>query len=294
MKILLAVDDSQYSRYAAAQTAKLALNAWADVTILGSCGPSGGKGAGQGRGCPGEDVPLLESLHQYQAMFLEEGTSENNPYRARQESREWVPTGKGTWEELEVMRGARKNLRLILRQGGVSQVLAEDAAADYDLIVLGYGPKGESLPETMRGGLQKIIENARASVLLVKQDQPIRNLLVCLDTSEVPQRSMEIINLIAYIHQASLQILGVMREGWLEIEVDKAVYNLHRYFASNQSEVITSFTEHSELLPFVSKKARSDLLVLWRGKHSIVRKLFPQKWLNDLVGKSQTSVLVLR
>lgn len=294
MKILLAVDDSQYSNYAAAKTAKLALNAWADVTILGGFTETNSKNSKDECVCPPDDGSLMESLHVYREMFLAQAPAQDNPYAAQKESTEWLPVGKGVWEEFRVLHGARKNLRLRLRRGDISQVLEEDAAEDYDLIVLGYGPHGESMPGTSREGMQKIIENARASVLLVKQDLAIRNVVVCLDTSEVPQRSVEMINLIATIHGASLELFGVTREGWIEIAVDKTLHDLHRYFAASQDQVSTRFTDHAGLLPFLSNEVKLDLLVLWRGKHSILRSLFPKKWLSDLVHKSQTSVLVLR
>lgn len=146
----------------------------------------------------------------------------------------------------------------------------------------------------MPGVLQKIVENARASVLLVKQDQDIRKLVCCLDTSEVPQRSLEMINLIATIHDATLELLGVTREGWIKIDVDEKLSRLGDYFLSNQSQVMTGFREDSSLEPFVSHEARPDLLVLWRGKQSILTNLFPKKWLSELVDKSLFSVLVLR
>lgn len=293
MKILLAVDDSLYSRYAAGETAKLALNAWADVTILGNCPKSNGDGSGESA-CPPGEGPLVDIMHAYQQMFLEQGPPEDNPYRPQQESLEWVALDKGLWEEMRVLRGARKRLRVRLRQDEVNQVLAEDAEDDYDLIVLGCGPHGENLAGASPGVLQKIVENARASVLLVKQDQDIHSLVCCLDTAEVPQRSLEMINLIATIHGATLELLGVTREGWLKIEVDEKLSKLWRYFAPNQTQVMTGFKEHAKLEPFVSHEARPDLLVLWRGKQSILSSLFPKKWLSDLVGKSQSSVLVLR
>lgn len=286
MKILLAVDEGLYSRYAAAETAKLALNSWADVTILGLCGPGGESGPSVG----GE---LLEALHSYRQMFLDQGSPENNPYLTDTESTEWVPVGKDLWEELRVLRGGRKRLRVCVRPGDANQVLIEDASEDYDLIVLGCGPQGESLA----GGaatLQKIVENPRASVLLVKQDHDIHKLFCCLDNHDVPQRSLEMINLLATIHDAELELVGVMREGWIKIEVDQELSKLGRYFFSNQSQVRTGFKEHATLEPFVSQEARPDLLVLWRGKQSILNSLFPKKWLKDLVDKSASSVLVLR
>ncbi len=288
MKILLAVDEGLYSRHAAAETARLALNAWADVTILGL-----GARAGDNGGLPGGGA-LLDAMHACQRMFLEQGPPENNPYLAQQETREWVALDREAWEEFRVLRGARKRLRLRLRQGDASQVLAEDASDDYDLIVLGCGPQGESLAGDSPGALQKIVENPRASVLLVKQDQAIKKLFCCLDNYDVPQRSLEMINLLATIHDAALELVGVTREGWIKIEIDQELSKLGRYFFGNQGQVKTGFREHATLEPFVSEQARADLLVLWRGKQSILTSLFPKKWLGDLVGKSQSSVLVLR
>ncbi|MCB2185137.1 MAG: universal stress protein [Deltaproteobacteria bacterium] len=295
MKILLAVDDSVYSRYAAAEAVKLACNAWADVTILGLCDKK--KTPAEGPGCPPDAGPWQKGLTAFEQMFREQGPPDDNPYIPLEESLEWVEVSKGVWEEFRVLRGVRKDLRVRLRAGDGAQVLIEDTTADYDLIVLGCGPGGESLagPGPGNATLQKIVENSRASVLLVKQDQDIHKIVCCLDNSEVPQANLEMINLLATIHQATLELLGLTREGWIQIEVDNKLSNLWRYFSTTQSQqVVTGFKEHSKLEPFVSNQARPDLLVLWRGKQSILNTLFPKKWLGDLLTKSQSSVLVLR
>ena len=292
MKILLAVDDSLYSRYAAQEAARLAFNAWADVTILGLCGPD--SWAGQTGGCPPGQGPTTQVMAGYQEMFFGHGPREENPYIPNRQSLEWVEMGPGVWEELTVIRGARKNLKLRLRQGGSSQVLAEDAADDYDILVLGCGPNGQSLAGAGEGALQKLLEGARASTLLIKQDQAIAKIICCLDDSEVPQRSLEMINLLATIHGASLELLGVTREGWLKVDVDSKLSGLSRYFGTNQDKVRTGFKEHSQLAPFVAQEARPDLLVLWRGRQSVLSSLFPRKWLGEMVAKSQSSMLVLR
>lgn len=291
MKILLAVDQSLYSRYAAREAVELAFNSRAEVTIMGLADANGGQDAA---GPVPLDGRLGELMASYRDLFLQHGPADENPYIPRQAAHEWLQVAPGAWEELTVLRGAQKRLRTMVRRGSIGQILDEDAADDYDLIVLGCGPAGVSLGGASVGPLMKLVEDARASVLLVKQDQAIAKIVCCLDRWEVPHSSLEMINQMATIHGASLELLGITREGWLRMEVDSKLSGLWSYFDSSQDKVVAGFKEHSELQAFVSNEARPDLLVLWRGEKSLLNRLFPKKWLGELVGKSQSSVLILR
>ncbi len=291
MKILLAVDDSLYSRYAADEVVSLAFNSRAEVSILGLSNGNGGQ-SGKAGELPQSNLALL--MESYRNMFLRHQPSDENPYTPNQAAQEWLQIDKGVWEELMVLQGAQKRLRTLVRRGDAGQVLAEDAADDYDLIVLGCGPQGQNLGGSSLGPLMKIIEDARASVLLVKEDQAIHKIVCCLDRTEVPQSSLEMINQMATIHGADLELLGITREGWLRVEVDSKLTGLWSYFDASQEKVMTGFKEHSELQPFVSNESRPDLLVIWRGEKSLLKRLLPPKWFAGLVAQSQSSILILR
>lgn len=284
MKILLAVDDSLYSRYAAEEAIDVAFNSRAEVSILGLNNGNGGA----------PQPELTQLMDVYRNKFLSHQPEDENPYSPNRTATEWLEVRPGVWEELLVLQGAQKRLRTLVRKGDVSQILAEDAGDDYDLIVLGCGPTGQSLGGAAVGPLMKVIEDARASVLLVKEDQTINKIVCCLDRTDVPQSSLEMINQMATIHAANLELLGITREGWLQMEVDSQLTGLWNYFDSSQEKVVTGFKEHGELRDFVSNEARPDLLVVWRGEKSLMKRLFPKKWLSELVAQSQSSILILR
>lgn len=192
-----------------------------------------------------------------------------------------------------MVEGPQKRLRVRALRGGACHILAEDAREEYDLIALGSGPQGQSMGGASSQALLKIIETARASVLLVKQDLPIHKMVCLLDRGSVSQRSLAMINQLATIHGASLELLGITRQGWLQIDVDTRLSTLWRYFKSFQNGVMAGFKEHGDLLDFVSQKSRPDLVVMWRGSQSILNRLFPSKWLGELVTLSQSSMLIL-
>ncbi|MCG2773016.1 MAG: hypothetical protein L6277_13125, partial [Desulfobacterales bacterium] len=89
MKILFAGDEHPYSAFALQEVIRLALNTWADVTLLAvSAAPAGRDLQGYGDLAP--DQPLPRVLNRYRETFLKAAGEEESPYAPEKWQYEWV------------------------------------------------------------------------------------------------------------------------------------------------------------------------------------------------------------
>ncbi len=230
MQILFAADEQPYSAYALKEVTRLALNTWADVTILGVA-PGLDPEAG-----PEPEQPLVQALERYREAFLQ-GAEEGGlaPYKASNFRQEWVPLRGGRWEEMLVARGAKKDLKVVLRTGTeAAEIMAEAREAESDLIVLGCS-KGE---QCLWGGRnpvpQRVVNDADCSVLLVKEEQPVTRIIACLDQSYISQDSLEMINQVATLYGAELELIGLGSEGALKKDVYRRLIEIGDYYEDRQ------------------------------------------------------------
>ena len=129
--------------------------------------------------------------------------------------------------------------------------------------------------------------------LLVKEDQPITRILAGLDQGYISQESLEMINQMVTIHGAELEFIGLSQQGGM----NKEVYTrLSRSATTSDREVkvSTRLTDIAEFEDFLGKEVGQDLLALWMGKKSLLRRFFPRDWVGRIVSKCQTSVLIMR
>jgi nucleotide-binding universal stress UspA family protein len=284
MKILFAADEQPYSAYALKEVTRLALNTWADVAILGVAAVP-----------PEPEQPLLQALHQYREGFLQSAEAGLAPYSLTNHCYEWVPLKGGRWEEMLVARGRKKDLKVLFRVGAEAQeILAEAREEESDLIILGCS-KGE---QCLWGGRspvpQRVVNDADCSVLLVKEEQPITRILACLDQSYISQDSLEMINQMATLHGAQLELIGLSSEGGMKKDVYRRLIEIGDYYEDRQIQVSTRLTEIAEFENTVAGELKQDLLALWMGKKSLLDRFFPRDWAGRFVGKCPTSVLVMR
>jgi nucleotide-binding universal stress UspA family protein len=289
MKILFAADEQPYSAYALTEVTRLALNTWADVTIVGVTA------SGVPELNTESDQPLLAALHRYRESFLENAEEGLAPYALGNYHYEWVPLRGGRWEEMLVARGAKKDLKVLLRAGAAAQeILTEARDQESDLIVLGCA-KGEQCLWGDRSPVpQRVVSDADCSVLLVKEEQPITKIVACLDQSYISQDSLEMINQIATIHGAQLELIGLSSEGGLKKDVYRRLIEIGDYYEDRQIKVATRLTEVAEFENTVARELQQDLLALWMGKKSLLDRFFPRDWVGRFVGKCPSSVLVMR
>jgi nucleotide-binding universal stress UspA family protein len=288
MKILFAGDENPYSAYALNEVIRLATNTWADVTLLAVA-------PGETSAKPGEDHALAQALHGYRENFLASAGGEGSPYTVGVPRLEWIPLKGGQWEELLVTRGAKKDVKVRLRLGNEAQeILTEARDEESDLIVLGCTKGAQCLWQGSAPLPQKVVNDAGCSVLLVKEEQPISRILACLDQSYISQDSLEMINQMATIHGAQLELIGLSQGGDMKKDVYRRLIEIGDYYEDRQIKVTTRLTEIADFENFIDKELQQDLLALFMGKKSLLDRFFPRDWAGRFVSKCQTSVLVMR
>jgi nucleotide-binding universal stress UspA family protein len=286
MKILFAGDEHPYSAYALKEVTRLAMNTWADVTLLA---------VAPGEATPPQpDLPLIKALDGYRDLFLESFAAEGSPYARKQWRHEWLPLKNGIWEELLVCRGDKRDVRICFRSGSAaSEIVAEARDEETDLLVLGCSKGRECLWQ--QGSVpQRVVNDADCSVLLVKEEQPLKRILACLDQSYISQESLEMINQMATIHQAEVELIGLSQSGDMKKDVYRRLIEIGDYYEDRQIKVSTQLTDIKDFEGFVTNELEQDLLALWMGRKSLLDRFFPRDWVGRFVSKCQTSVLVMR
>jgi nucleotide-binding universal stress UspA family protein len=295
MKILFAGDEHPYSAFALKEVIRLALNTWADVTLLAvSPAPAVKESPGYGFLVPDQSLP--RALNRYREIFLQAAGEEESPYAPERWQYEWVPLKSGVWEEILVKRGVKKDLKVLFRAGDEAQeILAEAGEEESDLIVLGCTGGGQCLWQGVAPVPQRVVNDAGCSVLLVKEEQPINRILACLDQSYISQDSLEMINQMATLHGAQLELVGLSQEGGMKKDVYRRLIEIGDYYEDRQIKVSTQLKEVAEFESFIGEQElKQDLLALWMGKKSLLDRFFPRDWAGRFVSKCRTSVLVMR
>lgn len=293
MRILVAVDQHPYSAHVVKDVAKLAGNTWADVTLLG-VGPKA-TDIGRSLNRAGIKHPLTEKLKNYRQNFLGHFKKEESPYEKRTCNYEFVEVKKGVWEELYICRGARKDLKIVLRSGNpVKEILAQSQEDESDLVAMGCYKKGDCQWEGAVNLPQKVANNATCSVLVVKKEKQIRKIVCCLDQENISQKSIEMINQMVTLYQTELEIVGLTERSALKPMVEKNLNAILKYYNARQIKAWIKLVDTVSLASFISQEARRSMMALWMGEHSLLSKMFPRGKVDKLVQGSESSVLLLR
>ena len=293
MRILVAVDQHPYSAHVVKDVAKLAGNTWADVTLLG-VGPKA-MDIGRSSNRAGIKNPLIEKLKKYRRSFLDQFEKEESPYEKRRCNYEFVEVKRGIWEELYICRGARKDLKVVLRSGNpVKEILAQTQEDDSDLVAMGCYKEGDCQWEGEINLPQKVANNAMCSVLVVKEEKQISKIVCCLDQENISQKSIEMINQMVTLYQTELEIVGLTDRTTLRPKVEKNLEAILKYYNTRQIKAWIKLVEPGSLDTFISQEARRSMMALWLGGQSIFTKIFPRGKVDKLIQGSKSSVLLLR
>lgn len=293
MRILVALDQHPYSLRALNEAGRLAMNTWADVTLVG-LGPQSLSKVRQSPKSPTRQ-PLVKALRQYRESFLSQFQEGESPYTLRDGGYELMEVKKNIWEEIYVCRGARKDLKVRMRLGNpVKEILAQSREEGSDLVVLGCDREKGCLWKGVENVPQKVANEASCSVLVAKAEKKIKKVVCCLDHDRVSQQSLEMVNQMVTIHHAELDIVGLTEKMGLPAEVEKKMGGILSYYMARQIKPWIELVELSSLESFISQEARWGLIALWMGKKSILEKVFPRGKVNKLIKASKSSVLILR
>ena len=293
MRILFAGDEHPYSAYALKKVIELARHTWSDITFLSVCPPVSSPQDGSFP-LPGRH-PLIQALDRYRDEFLDVLGNTDSPYSLDRQDYECIPLRNGSWEEMKVCRGMKKNVNIRLRTGiAETEILNEAAADESDLIVLGCSKGSRSVWETLPQVPQKVTGGAGCSVLLTKEDKPVKRILACIDQVSVSQESLEMINQLVTIYNAQLELVGLTKDGGAKPEAYTRLIQVGDYYSDRGIPVNARLADMSQLEAMISNDTREDLLAFWMGKKSLLTILFPRDWVERFVTASQSSILVLR
>lgn len=282
MKILVAVDTENYSTFAAREGARLAINTWADVTLMGL----------QSTGIKSEtvDAKLVDAMKSHIEFFGDD----SSPYG----SCDYGPPAKQSdkvWELPRRTPEGRKPLRVIVRSGDALEGILSEAWKDEpDLIVVGSAKAGE--PEWL-GEInlpRKLASSAPCTVLVVKEEKVPETVVCCLDHDHVSQESLEMINQLVTLHSAQLTIVGVADGKGLNEKVQAKMNEVLHYYGERDIRSWVKLVRGEELGDFARNAAETSLVGLWLGKRSLLKKIFSKNMLEQLVGEAHSSVLVLK
>jgi nucleotide-binding universal stress UspA family protein len=297
MRILVALDQNSYSNRPVMEAAKLAMNTWADVTLLGICPKSTTKSQSPTKTSIQEvkGHPISKALSKHQKAFLSYFQDKDSPYNTEQNKTKLIEVNRHVWEMSPAAKKAIKELKIRIRQGNPAKsILAEANEGGSDLIVIGCDKDNKCMWENASNLPQKIANDASCSVLVVKKETTADRIVCCLDHDTVSQESLEMINQMVTFHKAELEIIGLTDGEGLKAEVERKIDVILKYYTARQLMPIIQLVETSALESFVSQEAQHSLMALWMGEKSILEKIFPPKKVGKLIRTSQSSVLILR
>jgi len=297
MRILVAVDQNPYSAYAVRQVAGLAMNTWADITLLGlhpkKRTPAERTASNSGR--RNIDPALCEVMHTYRDSFLSHFQDEASPYTQLTFEYELIQTEPNLWQEFYVGRSSRKDFNVSIRQGNPAKEILVEARQDgSDLIVLGCERGQACFWEEWGNVPQKVAASAACPVWVIKKEKDIKKILCCLDHDRVSQESLEMISQMVTLHGAELEIVGLTEGESLPKNVERKLDTILKYYTAQKITPWIELVKLSSLESFISQEGRWGLLALWMGEKSILQKAFSRKTVDRLIKAGESSVLVLR
>ncbi len=296
MKILFAADTMPYSEYALQELINLAENTFAGITIVGVAKSSPSREIHSGiHDSVKLDDPLMEALDRYRERFLNHWKEGESPYEARDCKYEWLTLRSNVWEQIKVCRGNIKDLNVRVRFGNVvKEILAESEESRCDLIILGCTKGSQCLWEEVPNVPEKVVNEAECSVFLVKEAHPINKIYACLDETNITQESLEMINQMASIHGAEIELIGLTKGMGIKADVYPWLEKVFEYLEGKGLDVSLNYREISDFEPFLKSEVREGLLALWMGKKSLLDRFFSKSSIGRFIKTCPTSVLVLR
>jgi len=297
MRILVAVDQNPYSAHAVRRVAGLALNTWADVTLLG-LQPKKRAGAepGPSNSAPRQiDPSLFRAMQTYRDAFLSHFEGEASPYTQLKFEYELLQKEPNLWQEYYVGRSSRKDFDVRIRQGNAArEILAEARQDGSDLIVLACERERACFWEEWGNVPQKVAASAACPVWVIKKEKDIKKILCCLDHDRVSQESLEMISQMVTLHGAELEIVGLTEGESLPKNVERKLDGILKYYNAQKIRPWIELVKISSLETFVSQEGRWGLMALWMGEKSILQKAFSRKTVERLIKAGESSVLILK
>lgn len=287
MKMLVAVDENTYSRYALRQAAGLAANTWPDVVMLA---------IEKKRSYMAEEDleqghahPKTRLLGRYREDFIDAMGDDTGLYASGP-----VPFAEAEGHVLEGNGSGRKSFFMRVRSGEAARAInAEAKAGDADLVIMGCGQheggwgRGSDVPG-------RVADMVDCSVLVIRENVAPAKVVCCLDHADVSQESLELINQLVTMHNADLEIVGVQKRGELRESVEGKMGEVLDYYLGRGIQAFVRVVDEDSLEAFIEAGGENDLMALWLRHKSPLQRLLPGNRVANLVNHASASVLILR
>lgn len=282
MKILVALDERNYSKKILKDVGRLAQNTLADIILLGIQ-----------KNSQEPKKSLISTMMNYREDVCSYFNPDELPY-ADFSSSQWHENGKGDWS---ITSKGIKEFSLMIRAGGVAQqinAVAEEMGSN--LIVLGCGNKFGCEWDGEVNVPLRVAEEAPCSVLVIKQIKKSKEIVSILDQSAVSQDSLEMVNQLVTLHDAGLKIIGVKEKKTSKKEgIEKKMIELLRYYNDRKIGAWVKVLNSDEVKSYVTRSSKDSFVALWMGgKQSLIKKLFSRTMVDKLLQNAKTSLFILR
>ncbi len=265
MRVLFAADEYPYSIDAIRQVENLGRNTWADITILGMA----------------QTPRINRTLSTLEKDFVSSVAGKAAPY------------GQGAFTGNQ-WNGVKKQVKTYVRDGHPTvEIVKEAKKAGSDLIVIGGGEHSLNWQEDGNVPL-KVARKADCSVLAIKENKKIKKVLCCLDHDHVTQASLELVNQMVTLFQASLEIAVLSPSPRPDKKLEDILSSLFTRYADAGTYPTFQVVRPASFESFLSCQQKSTLLALWMGKKSILSKVLPDRKAATLLKMNAASILFLK
>ena len=255
MRILTLVSGLIEETPAISVASKLSANLFANVDLLTVVRPED---------CPDGrlDVSVTRTLLQARKLFIDRSAS-GGPYTAPILREEAVLTKPGRYDIQPVVETGKKELRLRIRVGEPGREITNEAyEEDADLIIMNIPVAGPREEEDAIASL-KVAAEASCSVLIVKEESEVGNMIVGVENPQLRQTAREMLTQIATVFHAPVAMYPLPSDTGRSNGFSEAMGKLVKIFKAHDLNVITA--EAASANPTINElmgRTRQNMLVL--------------------------------
>lgn len=274
MNILVVVENVGFNRKLAQEVGRLAVNTWANVTLLGYL-PQFVKE---------ESRKLQENIIKYREEVLSCFSAGAHPY-----SRRWSEKWQKKNQSLALpMESGQKSLDLIIvKIVDNLDIVSFLRNKPVDLLVLG-DPSDYQSP--VIAGVMKVA----GSLLVIKGMEDPHQVVCCLDHDQIRHSSLEIINQLVTLYNTELKIVGFTNGGQNQKKIEACLQDLLSYYSNLKVTPWFELVDASIKAQFLVKESHKNLVALGFEKESSYSGSLLSREEITFLREAESSVLLLQ